>query len=288
MESASYLNQGLARDLPGICCFVWLQNAVFMAEQLRIDVVDAVISALNDAGYNNKTALEVMIQSTDSSVLVKFKQLTKYKLVYKIDEVVGDAIASSIKDIDAFADAVALPKESIYAVNNLFTTEITGLVPKLQAAGLDVYAYVLQNEFVSQPWDFLSDATVEINAYVAGAEVDGIITQFPGTASRYKRNSCAKLQSKKPNYMLPIEAGGLLPLMAPVAQPPALAPMPVLNATDVVEPPFPHVTTPKSSGGAEAPPPTAPPKAPSSGQRQIASLFLALPLVMLSVVHLLV
>ncbi|RWW08182.1 hypothetical protein BHE74_00010250 [Ensete ventricosum] len=186
MESASYLNQGLARDLPGICCFVWLQNAVFMAEQLRIDVVDAVISALNDAGYNNKTALEVMIQSTDSSVLVKFKQLTKYKLVYKIDEVVGDAIASSIKDIDAFADAVALPKESIYAVNNLFTTEITGLVPKLQAAGLDVYAYVLQNEFVSQPWDFLSDATVEINAYVAGAEVDGIITQFPGTASRYK------------------------------------------------------------------------------------------------------
>ncbi|RZR70845.1 hypothetical protein BHM03_00001857 [Ensete ventricosum] len=186
MESASYLNQGLARDLPGICCFVWLQNAVFMAEQLRIDVVDAVISALNDAGYNNKTALEVMIQSTDSSVLVKFKQLTKYKLVYKIDEVVGDAIASSIKDIDAFADAVALQKESIYPVNHLFTTEITGLVPKLQAAGLDVYAYVLQNEFVSQPWDFLSDATVEINAYVAGAEVDGIITEFPGTASRYK------------------------------------------------------------------------------------------------------
>lgn len=185
MESASYLNRGLARDLPGICCFVWLQNAVFMAEQLRIDVVDSVISALNDAGYH-KTASEVMIQSTDSSVLVKFKQLTKYKLVYKIDEVVSDAIASSIKDIEAFADAVALRKESIYPVSNLFTTEETGLVPKLQAAGLDVYAYVLQNEFVSQPWDFLSDATVEINAYVAGAGVDGIITDFPGTASRYK------------------------------------------------------------------------------------------------------
>ncbi|CAL9748097.1 unnamed protein product [Musa acuminata subsp. burmannicoides] len=261
-----------------------IENAVFMAEQLRIDVVEAVISTLNDVGYN-KTPSKVMIQSTDSSVLVKFKQLTKYKLVYKIDEVVGDAIASSVKDIEAFADAVALPKESIYVVNNLFTTEQTGLVPKLHAAGLDVYVYVLQNEFVSQPWDFLSDATVEINAYVVGAEVDGIITDFPGTASRYKRNSCSKLGSKKPNYMLPIEAGQLLSLMAPDALPPAQAPMPVLNASDVVEPPFPQVT-PKGSVGAEAPPPKAP--SPSSGQQQIASLLLALPMVMLSVIHLLV
>ncbi|XP_064999209.1 glycerophosphodiester phosphodiesterase GDPDL4-like [Musa acuminata AAA Group] len=274
------------KSLSGI--LIGIENAVFMAEQLRIDVVDAVISALNDAG-KNKTASEVMIQSTDSSVLVKFKQLTKYKLVYKIDEVVGDAIASSVKDIEAFADAVALPKESIYAVNNLFTTEITDLVPKLHAAGLDVYVYVLRNEFVSQPWDFLSDGTVEINAYVVKAGVDGIITDFPGTASRYKRNSCSKLGSKKPNYMLPIKAGQLLPLMAPDALPPALAPMPVLNASDVVEPPFPQVT-PKGSVGAEAPPPTAPPKAPSpsSGQQQIASLLLALPMVMLSVIHLLV
>ncbi|THU57449.1 hypothetical protein C4D60_Mb03t03650 [Musa balbisiana] len=263
-----------------------IENAVFMAEQLRIDVVDAVVSALNDAGYN-KTPSEVMIQSTDSSVLVKFKQLTKYKLVYKIDVVVGDAIASSIKDIDAFADAVALRKESIYPVSKLFTIEQTGLVPKLQAAGLDVYVYVLRNEFLSQPWDFLSDATVEINAYVVGAGVDGIITDFPGTASRYKRNSCRKLGSKKPNYMLPIEAGQLLPLMAPDVLPPALAPMPVLNASNVVEPPFPQVT-PKGSGGAETPPPTAPPKAPSSGQRRIASLFLALPVVTLSIIHLLV
>ncbi|XP_009390640.2 glycerophosphodiester phosphodiesterase GDPDL3-like [Musa acuminata AAA Group] len=261
-----------------------IENAVFMAEQLRIDVVDAVISTLNDVGYN-KTPSKVMIQSTDSSVLVKFKQLTEYKLVYKIDEVVGDAIASSVKDIEAFADAVALLKESIYAVNKLFTTKTTDLVPKLHAAGLDVYVYVLRNEFVSQPWDFLSDGTVEINAYVVGAGVDGIITDFPGTASRYKRNSCSKLGSKKPNYMLPIDAGQLLPLMAPDALPPAQAPMPVLNASDVVEPPFPQVT-PKGSVGAEAPPPKAP--SPSSGQQQIASLLLALPMVMLSVIHLLV
>ncbi|CAL9181539.1 unnamed protein product [Musa hybrid cultivar] len=268
------------KSLSGI--LISIENAVFVAEQLRIDVVESVISALNERGYN-KTPSKVMIQSTDSSVLVKFKQLTKYKLVYKIDEVVGDAIASSIKDIDAFANAVALRKESIYAVNNLFTTEQTGLVSKLHAAGLDVYVYVLRNEFVSQPWDFFSDATVEINTYVVGAGVDGIITDFPGTASRYKRNSCSKLGSKKPNYMLAIEAGELLGLVPPAVQPPAQAPMPVLNASDVVEPPFPQVA-PKGSVGAEAPPPMA----PSSGQRRIASLFLALPLVMLSVIHLLV
>lgn len=85
--------------------------------------------------------------------------------------------------------------------------------------------------------------------------------------------------------MLPIDAGQLLPLMAPDALPPAQAPMPVLNASDVVEPPFPQVT-PKGSVGAEAPPPKAP--SPSSGQQQIASLLLALPMVMLSVIHLLV
>lgn len=156
-----------------------------MAEQLGFSVVDSVISAVNDAGYN-KTALEVMIQSTDSSVLVKFKQLTKYKLVYKIEQHIRDAVASSVEDIKTFANAVALDKESIYPATRLFTTGETGLVSKFHDAGIDVYVYVFQNEFVSQPWDFFSDATVEINAHVLGARVDGIITDFPETARRYK------------------------------------------------------------------------------------------------------
>lgn len=165
---------------------MWLQYAAFMAEQLDYSVIDAVISALSDAGYNNQTAPEVMILSINSSVLVEFNQKTSYKLVYKIDESIRDADASSITDIKKFADAVAVNRQSVYPVTGEFITQQTDIVAKLQKAGLAVYAYLFQNEFVAQPWDFFSDATVEINSYVQGVGVDGIITDFPATASAYK------------------------------------------------------------------------------------------------------
>ncbi|RWW53402.1 hypothetical protein BHE74_00040106 [Ensete ventricosum] len=253
----------------------------FMAEQLGFSVVDSVISAVNDAGYN-KTALEVMIQSTDSSVLVKFKQLTKYKLVYKIDQLIRDAVASSVEDIKTFAHAVALDKESIYPSTRLFTTGETGLVPKFHDAGTDVYVYVFRNEFVSQPWDFFSDATVEINAHVLGAGVDGIITDFPGTASLlnldgalYRAgNSCTKLSTSTPNYMQAVPPGELLSLLSSDSLPPALAPMPPLDVSDVVEPPLPSATpkavAPASRGTA------SPSSNPSSGQRSPASILVPL------------
>ncbi|KAG6504471.1 hypothetical protein ZIOFF_036804 [Zingiber officinale] len=220
-----------------------------MAERLRFDVVESVISALNYAGYDN-TSLQVMIQSPNSSVLEMFKQLTQYKLVYKIDYTIRDADPSSVSDIKTFAHAVALSQDSIYPELNLYITGETGLIPKFHAAGLDVYVYLFQNEFLSQPWDFLSDATVMINTYSVGAGVDGIITDFPGTGRRYKRNTCRNL-SETPNYMLPIQGGLLVSLMYPGVMPPAMAPMPVLSNSNVTEPPLPTPTTvaPSQHGG---------------------------------------
>lgn len=156
-----------------------------MAERLGFDVVESVISSLKDGGYEN-TSLQVMIQSPNSSVLEMFKQLPQYKLVYKIDYPIRDADPSSVSDIKTFAHAVALSQDSIYTESNLYITGETGLIPKLHAADLDVYVYLFQNEFTSQPWDFFSDATVMINKYFLGARVDGIITDFPGTGRRYK------------------------------------------------------------------------------------------------------
>ncbi|CAL9087218.1 unnamed protein product [Musa acuminata var. zebrina] len=271
MRLSDFLLFAKGKPLSGV--LISVENAAFMAEQLGFSVVDSVISAVNDAGYN-KTALDVMIQSTDSSVLVKFKQLTKYKLVYKIEQHIRDAVASSVEDIKTFANAVALDKESIYPATRLFTTGETGLVSKFHDAGIDVYVYVFQNEFVSQPWDFFSDPTVEINAHVLGAGVDGIITDFPETARRYKRNSCRNLGNSMPNYMQAVLAGGLISLMNSDSLPPALAPIPPLDVSDVVEPPLPSAT-PKAvapaSGG------TASPSAkPSSGQRSPASILVPL------------
>ncbi|XP_042446968.1 glycerophosphodiester phosphodiesterase GDPDL4-like [Zingiber officinale] len=258
-----------ARDKPLSGVLILIEHAAFMAQRLSFSVVDSVIAALNDAGYN-KTTLDVMIQSSDSAVLVRFKQLTNYKLVYQIEKSIRDAVNSSVADIRTFANAVALDKQSIYPSTLLFTTGETGLVSQFQAAGLDVYAYVLCNEFVSQPWDFLSDATVEINAYVVGAGVDGIITDFPGTARRYKRNSCRNLGSNAPNYMQPIQAGQLLTLMTPSSLPPALSPIPPLTVSDVVEPPLPSASRSVAPGASPSS------LNPSSGQRNGVSLSVSL------------
>jgi glycerophosphoryl diester phosphodiesterase len=160
-----------------------------MAEELGFGVVDAVIKALDDSGYSKQTAQSVMIQSTNSSVLVKFKQETKYNLVYMIEENVRDAAPSSLADIKKFASAVSVSTTSVFPEDHYYLTNQTNnLVKSLKSAGLQVYAYVLMNEFGTQPNDFFADATVQINAYVhvRGANVDGVITDFPGTAHRYK------------------------------------------------------------------------------------------------------
>lgn len=158
-----------------------------MAEELGFGVVDAVIKALDDSGYSKQTAQNVMIQSTNSSVLVKFKQETKYNLVYMIEEDVRDAAPSSLADIKKFANAVSVSTKSVFPQSHYYLTgQPSNIVPSLQSAGLQVYVYVLMNEFGSQPNDFFADATVQINAYVRGANVDGVITDFPATAHRYK------------------------------------------------------------------------------------------------------
>ncbi|RCV07062.1 hypothetical protein SETIT_1G213900v2 [Setaria italica] len=239
MRLSDFLAFAKDKDLSGI--MITVENAAFMAEKLGFGVVDAVIKALDDSGYNKQTAQKVMIQSTNSSVLVKFKQETKYDLVYMIEESVRDAAPSSLADIKKFASAVSVNTQSVFPTTNQFLINQTNkLVPTLQSAGLSVYAYVLMNEFTSQPYDFFSDATAQINAYVQSAKVDGIITDFPGTAHRYKLNSC--MGKNAPDFMRPAQPGGLISVMDQRAQPPAAAPMPLLTDSDVAEPPLPPVS----------------------------------------------
>lgn len=247
MRLSDFLAFSKDKDLSGI--MITVEHAAFMAEELGFDMVDAVIKALDDSGYNNQTAHKVMIQSTNSSVLVKFRQETKYDLVYMVDEDVRDVAPSSVDDIKKFADAVSVDTSSIFPENHHFTTHPTELVQSLQTAGLSVYVYTLQNEFLSQPYDFFSDATAQINAYVRGAGVDGLITDFSATARRYKSNSYRNMGKKTPNFMGPAPPGDLLQIISKPAQPPALAPSPLLTESDVSEPPLPaarlnNATTP--------------------------------------------
>ncbi|KAG4935408.1 hypothetical protein JHK85_050327 [Glycine max] len=164
-----------------------IENADYLAREKNLSVTDAVIDTLSKAGYDKQGAPNVMIQSTNSSVLLKFKEKTNYELVYRIDEIVGDAVDSAIRDIKRFAHSVIVQKSSVYPLNDFFLTGSTKIVPKFKSSNISVYVETFSNEFVSSAWDFLSDSTVEINTFVQDAEIDGVITDFPKTANRYRR-----------------------------------------------------------------------------------------------------
>ncbi|XP_018472788.1 protein SUPPRESSOR OF NPR1-1 CONSTITUTIVE 4 isoform X2 [Raphanus sativus] len=208
-----------------------VENAVYLREKKGLDVVKAVLDTLTETGYGNGiTTTKVMIHSTESPVLIDFKEQSKYDTVYKIEKTISDISDAAIQDIKKFANAVVISKATVFSLFDAFITMQTNVVEKLQKSKLPVYVELFQNEFVSQPYDFFSDATVEINSYVTGAGIDGIITEFPFTAARYKRNLCLD-EKETPVYMAPIQPGTFVQLFS--ALPPDQAPSPVFTDDDV-------------------------------------------------------
>ncbi|OMO83637.1 Glycoside hydrolase, family 28 [Corchorus capsularis] len=246
-----------------------IEHAPYLAEQ-GFGVTDAVLDALSKAGYDTTPAPQVMIQSSNSSVLMKFKGKSNYKLVYKVDEDIGGAQLASIDDIKRFASAVVISKDSVFPENSAFLTGVTDVVPRLQKANLSVYVQTFSNEFTSQAWDFFSDPTVEINSFYAGANIDGVVTDFPKTSDRYRRNRCLNKGKQTPGYMSPVQPGSLLQLVTPQYLPPAEAPNPYLTEADVAEAPLPPV----ASKNASTSPNTALPPSPN-GQPKVAASLMA-------------
>ncbi|KAG2250096.1 hypothetical protein Bca4012_023036 [Brassica carinata] len=249
-----------------------VENAAYLREKQGLDVVKAVLDALTETGYSNRTTTKVMIQSTNSSVLVDFKKQSKYETVYKVEETIRDILDSAVEDIKKFASAVVIGKSSVFPDSDGFVTGQTKVVERLQKSQLPVYVELFQNEFVSQPYDFFSDATVEINSYITGVGINGTITEYPFTAARYRRNPC--LASKEtPSYMAPVTPGGLLEVVSSASLPPAEAPNPVFTDADVTEPPLPPVTAKAPTSTPGTPSTTAPP--PSGQTRLTLSLLLS-------------
>ncbi|KAG2333160.1 hypothetical protein Bca4012_017184 [Brassica carinata] len=248
-----------------------VEHAAYLREKQGLDVVKAVLNTLKESGYSNATK-RVMIQSSNSSVLVDFKKQTRYETVYQVEEPIRDILDSAIQDIKKFADAVVVRRQSLYPVRASFITGQTSLVERLQKFKLPVYVETFRNEFVSQAWDFFADATVEINTHVTGAGVSGTITEFPLTAARYKRNRCVARKDTPP-YMSPILPAALLGIVSLDSLPPAEAPNPVFTDADVTEPPLPPVTakSPTTSPG----PISTDQKAPNGQTRVALSLLLS-------------
>ncbi|TYI85327.1 hypothetical protein E1A91_D05G432900v1 [Gossypium mustelinum] len=269
-----------ASSLQGV--LISIENAPFLLEQ-GFAVTNAVLDALSKAGYGNKTDQKVMIQSSSSSVLMKFKSQTNYDLVYKIDEDIGGAQSSTIDDIKSFASAVVISKDSVFPENSAFITSATNVVPRLKAANLSVYVQTFSNEFTSQAWDFFSDPTVEINSFYLGGGINGVITDFPKTSNRYRRNRCLNRLNQIPGYMSPVQPGSLYGLITAPYLPPAEAPNPFLTEADVNEPPLPPVAAkaPSTSPNGTALAPTSPngqPKVAAAAIMQLSTVFLAISL----------
>ncbi|KAK6947016.1 Glycerophosphodiester phosphodiesterase domain [Dillenia turbinata] len=257
-RNQAYKNAGKLRSLseflalaknktPLFGVLVKIENAAYLAEKKGLDVVGAVLGSLRDAGYDTQKTQKVMIESTNSSVLVEIKEKSNYERVYEVDENIRDALNATVEDIKTFATVVIVNKASVYPDNQAFLIDATNVVPRLQSFNLSVYARLFSNEFVSQAWDFFSDATVEINSFVTGAGVDGIITDFPRTSVRYRRNRCLGLGNNTPAYMSPVTPGSLMQVITPPNLLPAEAPFPVLTVPDVNEPPLPAVEAPAPS-----------------------------------------
>ncbi|CAK7324559.1 unnamed protein product [Dovyalis caffra] len=247
-----------------------IENAAYLIEKQGVPITATVLDVLSKAGFDSPTSKKVMIESTNSSVLMKFRDKTNYELVYRVDEDIRDTQDAALKDIKNFADSVIISKISVFPESDSFLTGVTNVVRKLLSQGLSVYVETFSNEFVSQAWDFFSDSTVEINSYASGVNISGVITDFPLTSARYRRNRC--LGSGLP-YMSPAQPGSLIQLITPSAMPPAEPPNPVLTVSDVSEAPLPSATAraPIPGGGA-----TPTPQAPPNGQSKIGScIFLS-------------
>ncbi|GFQ00792.1 glycerophosphodiester phosphodiesterase gdpdl3 [Phtheirospermum japonicum] len=233
---------------------ITVENAAYLAVNQSLGVTDAVLSALSEAGYNNRTTKRVMIRSSDSAVLTYIKRSNNYELVYLVGEDVRDISDDTISDIKGFASSVVLSKKSIYPAESGFVTKETNVVEKLQDSGLRVFVEIFRNEFVSQSWDFFSDPSMELNTFVTGKGIDGVITDAPATANRYRRYNV----NSTPSYMLPVPPGGLIQFMS--ALPPAEAPNPILTEELVSEPPLPPVAERPPTTNSSVSPTPAPPR----------------------------
>lgn len=248
-----------------------IQNAKYLVANKGLSVTEAVLDALEKGGYNSPTAKKVMILSGNSSVLKTMKG-KKYELVYEVSETIRGAPNETIKDIKSFAHSVVVNKQSVLPKDQGLLTITTDTVSQLQAANLSVYVQIFRNEFVTQAYDFFSDPVVEINSFVMGAEVDGIITDFPQTAAKYKKNPCLKMNNT-PMYMSPVLPGQLIGAISPELLPPAEAPIPLLTEADVVEPPLPPLSKNASSVGPEVASPKA--SSPSGHPKITTSLVIS-------------
>lgn len=166
-------------------CFLFPQNAAYLASKKGLGLVDAVTKALSNATFDKQSKQLVMIQSDDSSVLSKFANISAYQKVLNLPEVISDAPKEAVEEIKKYASAVVTRKHSLITNRGGFNENFTQVLQELHSANISVYVSVFRNEFVSLAYDYYADPILEIATYTRGLGVNGFLTEFPATASKY-------------------------------------------------------------------------------------------------------
>ncbi|MQL96911.1 hypothetical protein Taro_029598 [Colocasia esculenta] len=150
-------------------------NAAYLASK-GLDIISAVATALKNSSFAKQATEKVFIQSDDSAVLSRFKEDSPYRRILLIKEIISDTPQSTIDEIKQIADAVNLPRSSIFPNSGGFLVTITDVVDKLQTANISVYVSTLRNEFMALTFDFFADPMLEVANYVSQVGVDGVVT----------------------------------------------------------------------------------------------------------------
>nr|XP_043626645.1 glycerophosphodiester phosphodiesterase GDPDL7-like [Erigeron canadensis] len=219
---------------------IGIQHAAYLASKKGLDIIGVVSSALKNAKLDPKQ--QVLIQSDDTSVLAKFKaSAPSYRRVLLFHKPISEAPKAVTDDIKKYADAVNVVKKSIVQESKIFfTTTSTKVVEEMHAANISVYVSGFSTETLSMMLDYYSDPYTELATFMTEG-VDGVITDNPKTASTNMRNPCADPNSTAPFIFQPVKPGDYLTQVDPKVVPPAAAPIPPLQVTDVVDPPLPPV-----------------------------------------------
>ncbi|GJY21964.1 glycerophosphodiester phosphodiesterase GDPDL7 [Tanacetum coccineum] len=260
---------------------IGIQNAAYLASKKGLDIISAINNALKKANLDSKQ--QVLIQSDDTSVLAKFKSSApSYQRVLLFTKPIADAPKPVTDDIKKYADAVNVVKKSIVQESKIyFSTGLTKVIDEMHAANISVYVSGFSTETLSMMLDFYSDPYTELISFIA-AGIDGVITDNPKTASAFMRNPCVDPNSTAPFVFMPIKPGDYLAQVEPAVLPPASAPIPPLQVTDVVDPPLPPVNagarkdSDKGGGGSS-----------ESGQRRVSVDAVATTLMLIGSVYVL-
>lgn len=148
---------------------------------MGLDIVATIQNALKNIMLDRQ---RVLIQSDDTSVLLKFKDNPKYERVLYIKESISGVPEQVGKEIKKYADAVFLHRDSVVVVSNHFALNFTKTILALHNANCSVYVGILRNEFVNLIFDYFSDPYAEL-ATLVSEHVDGLVTEYPATANLF-------------------------------------------------------------------------------------------------------